>query len=217
MFDCMAYATTNNQSINQSINQTHLSMERPSINQSIDRLNESVVKSSADCKGILWFDTVTWHWWNVFNVNDSIQCFSGIFWKFMNLVFSLANNGLTVWLCFCVETSGNLGNRYQLRGRHGALLFPVGRAAHRSERHVRSAETVCHSAGQRLDQRHRCRKQYGLKLHSLFHTKKSINQSINRSNRKLQVIQSTNQSIINYWFLLITLIKQSSNRSIDQT
>ena len=44
-------------------------------------------------------------------------------------------------------------------------------------------------------------------------THQSINQSIDRSNRRLRVIQSINQSIIYFWSLLIALIKQSSNES----
>ena len=43
------------------------------------------------------------------------------------------------------------------------------------------------------------------------------NQSIDRSKRRLQVIQSTNQSITYYWFLLIVLIKQSSEQSTYQS
>ena len=43
----------------------------------------------------------------------------------------------------------------------------------------------------------------------------AIHQSINQSNRRLQVTQSANQSIAHYWFLLIVLIKQSSNQLIS--
>ena len=41
---------------------------------------------------------------------------------------------------------------------------------------------------------------------------KPINQSIDQSNRRLQVIQSINQSIAYYWFLLVVL-NQASNQS----
>ena len=43
----------------------------------------------------------------------------------------------------------------------------------------------------------------------------SIDQSINRSKRRLQVIQSINQSITSSWFLLIVLIKQWTYQSRD--
>ena len=45
----------------------------------------------------------------------------------------------------------------------------------------------------------------------------AIHQSINQSNRWLQVIQSTNQSITYYWFVLIVLIKQSINQQDYQS
>ena len=45
----------------------------------------------------------------------------------------------------------------------------------------------------------------------------SINQSIEQTNRRLQVIQSTNQSIPYYWFSIIRTTKQSSKQSINSS
>ena len=55
-----------------------------------------------------------------------------------------------------------------------------------------------------------CRKKRVRECHS------PINQSINQSNRSLQVIQSTNQSMTCYWFLLMVPINQSINQSINR-